>query len=67
LPPVMERTLRDDLNWALCVLVGVTAGYFVFGDDNPGVLVGAFVGCAVVIVVLNILRRVRRAAARNRS
>lgn len=48
----MERTLRDDLKWALCVLVGVTASYFVFGDDNPGVLAGAFVGCAVVIVVL---------------
>ncbi len=64
MPPIMERTLRDDLKWALCVLVGVTASYFVFGDDNPSVLVGAFVGCVVVILVLNILRRVRRAAAR---
>ena len=36
LPPVMERTLRDDLKWALCVLVGVTAGYFGVWRRRPG-------------------------------
>ena len=55
----MQRTLRDDLKWALCVLVGFTAGYFVFDADDPGILMGAFVGCTLV-VVLNTLRRVRR-------
>ena len=64
MPPVMERRLRDDLKWALCVLAGATVAYFVFDVDDPGVLVAAFVGCAVAIVVLNALRRVRRAAAR---
>ena len=63
LPPIMERRLRDDLKWALCVLVGVTAGYFLLGADDPGLLVGAFVGCAVVVVGLNALRRLRRSAA----
>ena len=64
LPPIMQRTLRDDLKWALCVLVGFTAGYLVFDADDPGILVGAFVGCTLVIVALNTLRRARRGAAR---
>ena len=64
LPPIMERTLRDDLKWAFCVLVGVTAGYFVFDAKDLGLLVGALVGCTVVILVLSTLRRVRRAADR---
>lgn len=61
---MMERRLRDDLKWAACILAGVTAGYFVFDADEPGLLVGALIGCAVVIVVLNTVRRVRRATAR---
>jgi hypothetical protein len=36
----MERTLRDDLKWAVCVLVGVTVGYFVFDAKDLGLLVG---------------------------
>ena len=64
MPPLMERTLRDDLKWAVCFLVGVTAGYFVFDADDPGLLVGGLVGCAVVILVLSAIRRVRRAAGR---
>jgi hypothetical protein len=63
----MERTLRDDLKWAVCVLVGVTVGYFVFDPKDPGLLVGAVVGCTVVILVLSTLRRVRRAAGRKQS
>jgi hypothetical protein len=27
LPPVMERTFRDDLKWAPAVLAGATLGY----------------------------------------
>jgi uncharacterized membrane protein YfcA len=60
----MERKLRDDLKWALCVLVGATAGYFLLGADDPGLLIGAVVGCSVVIVGLNVWRRLRRSAAR---
>jgi hypothetical protein len=60
----MERKVRDDLKWALCVLVGATVAYFVFDVDDPGALVGAVIGVAVAIVVLNAVRRARRAAAR---
>jgi hypothetical protein len=67
LPPIMERSLRDDLKWAVCFLVGATAGYFVLGADDPGLLLGALVGCTVMILVLGALRRVRRAGARKRS
>jgi hypothetical protein len=67
LPPIMERTLRDDLKWAVCFLVGATAAYFVFDADDPGLLVAALVGCTVIILVLSALRRVRRAAGRKQS
>jgi hypothetical protein len=67
LPPIMERSLRDDLKWAVCVLGGVTAGYFVFDADDPGLLVGALVGCTLIILALSALRRVRRAGGRKRS
>jgi positive regulator of sigma E activity len=58
LPPVMQRTLRDDLKWALFFLAGVTLAYFLFGmDDTPLLL--SFVGAVVgLIVVFNIVRRV---------
>ena len=52
---MMERRLRDDLKWAACILAGVTAGYFVFDADEPGLLVGSSIGCAVVVVVLVLL------------
>ena len=60
----MERRLRDDLKWAVWILVGATAGYFLFDADDPRVLVGILVGCTVAIVVLNAVRRLRRSAAR---
>ena len=56
----MERKFRDDAKAALLVLAGATVGYFVFGANDPSVLLGVFVGCAVLIVVLSILRRVLR-------
>jgi uncharacterized membrane protein YfcA len=49
------------MKWALFVLVGVTLGYVVFGADDPSLLLGAFVGVLVVVVVLNVVRRVRAA------
>jgi hypothetical protein len=60
LPPIMERKFRDDVKAALLVLAGATAGYFVFGANDPTVLLEVVVGCAVLIVVLSILRRVLR-------
>jgi hypothetical protein len=59
LPPLMQRTLRDDLKWALGFLSGVTIGYFVLGADDPSLWLDFVVGAAVLIVVLNVLRRVR--------
>ena len=58
-PPVMERSLRDDVKVAFFVLLGVTVGYLVFGADDSDVLLGALVGLVAVTVVLNVLRRVR--------
>jgi hypothetical protein len=60
----MERRFRDDLKWALCVLAGAAIAYLVFDGDDPVLLVGVLVGCAVAIAVVNGVRRVRRAAAR---
>ena len=59
-PPIMERTLADDLKWALFVLVGVTVGYLALGGGEPSLLVGSIAGVVLVIVVLNVLRRLRR-------
>jgi hypothetical protein len=58
LPPVMERSLRDDLKWALAVLVGATLGYFVFAGDDVSLLLGSFLGVTVVLVALAVARRI---------
>ena len=59
LPPVMERTLADDLKAALFVFTGVILGYLVFGPDTS-LLLGALIGLVIAIVVLNVVRAVRR-------
>lgn len=59
-PPIMQRTLADDLKWALFVLTGATLGYLVFGGGDTSLLLGCVIGAVLVIVVLNVLRRVRR-------
>jgi hypothetical protein len=59
LPPVMERTLADDLKAALFVFTGVLLGYLVFEPDTS-VLLGALIGLAIVTVVLNVVRLIRR-------
>jgi hypothetical protein len=59
LPPMLDRTLGDDLRWAMCVLVGATVGYFLFGLDDPSVLVASAAGAVVAIVGLNVLRRMK--------
>jgi len=53
----MERTLRDDLKWALAVLAGATLAYFVFGGDDASLLLGSFVGALIVISIFTALRR----------
>jgi hypothetical protein len=59
LPPIMERTLRDDVKLFLCVLVGAALGSLVFGAD-AGLLRGFAIGAAAMIVVLNVFRFVVR-------
>ena len=60
LPPVMERTLRDDLKWVLALLAGAMLGYLVLGVDGTSPLLGFVVGAAVVLCVLALVRRVRQ-------
>jgi predicted branched-subunit amino acid permease len=55
----MQRTLRDDLTWALCLLVGATAGYLLLGADDPSLLLDFVIGAALLVVVLGVLRRAR--------
>jgi uncharacterized membrane protein YfcA len=65
LPPPMRRTFRDDLWWGASVLAGTFVGWLVLAAGDVSVLLAAVVGCALVIVVLNVIRPlVRRANAR---
>jgi Flp pilus assembly protein TadB len=56
----MNRSLRDDVKWAFCVLLGATVAYLVLAPGDPGALVGALVGVVLVIVVVSVVRRARR-------
>jgi hypothetical protein len=60
MPPVMERTVVDDLKVALAVFTGALLGYLVFAPDDPSVLLGGIIGLAIVTVVLNVVRAVWR-------
>ena len=53
-----ERTLLDDLKWALAVLAGVLLAALIF-DANAGVLLGAVAGAALVVATRATLRRAR--------
>ena len=53
----MQRSLLDDVKWAVCVLFGFAAGYVVLGADDPGLLIGSLTGVVLVIVVMSVLRR----------
>jgi hypothetical protein len=59
LPPIMERTFRDDVKWALCLLVGAALGALVFGAD-AGLMASFAIGAVAMVVVLNVLRFVVR-------
>ena len=56
----MERTLTDDLKWALAVFAGAIIAYLLFADGDAALLVGAFIAIVLVVVVLNVMRRLRR-------
>jgi hypothetical protein len=60
LPPVMQRTLADDLKWALFVFTGAILGFLVFAGGDTSLLLGSFIGIALVVVALNVVRRVSR-------
>jgi hypothetical protein len=60
LPPMMQRTLADDLRWALFVLAGATLGYLLFGGGDTSLLLGCVLGAVLAILVLSALRRVMR-------
>lgn len=59
-PPLMQRTIADDLKWALAVFAGAILGYLLFADGDTALLLGAFIGIVLVVVVLNVVRAVRR-------
>jgi hypothetical protein len=52
----MERTLADDLRWALFVLTGAIIGFLVFADGDGYLLLGSFIGIVLVLVGLNVIR-----------
>jgi hypothetical protein len=60
----MQRTFADDLKWAAAVLVGVIAGYFLFGNGDTSLLIGSLIGITIAIIGLNVARRVTRHLAR---
>ena len=51
-----DRTVRDDLLWALAVLVGFALGALVFGAE-ASILIGAAIVAAVVVAVRAFRRR----------
>jgi hypothetical protein len=56
----MERTIADDVKWALFVFTGAILGYLVFAPGDLSVLLGAFIGLAIVLAATNIVRLVWR-------
>jgi hypothetical protein len=51
-----DRTFRDDLVWALAVLVGFALGALVFGAE-ASILIGAAIAVTVVVAVRAFRRR----------
>ena len=58
LPPLLERTLLDDLKAALAILLGGAIGALLY--DSTSVLIGMAIGVTGVVLVLNLIRWVRR-------
>jgi hypothetical protein len=58
-PPVMERTVGDDLKVAVAIMVGVALACLL-GLADWTVAIAAFAGIVLVTVVLNLARHLRR-------
>jgi hypothetical protein len=56
----MQRTLTDDLKWALAVFAGAVLAYLLFADGETSLLLGSFIGIVLVVLVLNVVRAMRR-------
>jgi hypothetical protein len=53
LPPLLERTWRDDLKWFAAVMTGVLLGSVVFGAD---LLLDFLIATVGLIAVLTVVR-----------
>jgi hypothetical protein len=58
-PPVMERTVGDDLKVAVAIMVGVALACLV-GLAGWTVLIAAFAGILLMTAALNLVRHFRR-------
>jgi hypothetical protein len=56
----MERRLADDLKAALFVFTGAILAYLIFAPGDSSILLGSFIGLALGVVVLNVVRAVKR-------
>src|SRR4051794_24952893 len=56
-PPVIERSLCDDVKAACCVLLGAAQGVLILDPGHPRHLVIAAVGLALVTTAINVMRR----------
>ena len=64
LPPLLQRTFRDDLKAAAAVLTGGIIAWLVFAAGNLSLLLGGVMGVALTIVAVNLIRPlVRRTRA----
>ncbi|HEX5621955.1 MAG TPA: hypothetical protein VFX51_26245 [Solirubrobacteraceae bacterium] len=59
-PPVMERTLVDDIKVALGVFTGGLLGYLVFAPDDATVLLSGVIVLTIMVVMLQVVRAVWR-------
>jgi hypothetical protein len=57
-PPLMERTLADDLKFGAAFLVGAALAVLL-GLAEWGMVLAAAVGFFLMLVVLNVVRRLR--------
>jgi hypothetical protein len=60
LPRPMQRTFADDLRWAAAYFVALLVVYFLFDDAGTGLLIAGVIWATIIIVGLNVARRVSR-------
>ena len=59
-PPLMERSLRDDVKAACGVLLGAALGVLIFDPGHPQRLVVLAVAAVLFTAILNVVRRSMR-------